>query len=29
VIGDVVRLAEDDSLRVEAVSGWTGYAGAE
>jgi uroporphyrin-III C-methyltransferase len=29
VIGDVVRLAEDDSVRVEAVSRWTGYAGAE
>ena len=29
VIGEVVRLAEDDAVRVEAASRWTGYAGAE
>jgi uroporphyrin-III C-methyltransferase len=29
VIGEVVRLAEDDSVRVEAASRWTGYARAE
>jgi siroheme synthase len=27
VIGEVVRLAGDDSVRVEAASRWTGYAG--
>jgi siroheme synthase len=27
VIGEVVHLAEDDSVRVEAASRWTAYAG--